>query len=236
MQHQHKVTYFFGNQESFINPTLVNNIFSTIFTLKECEPKMAYTLNNYLEGRETPANAIHALGIAMPKLVFHEKFPNGYNASCIHKILNLLPIENIELDVDHFLEEQNIVLDALNRGRYLKKVRVINCHEVIVTLPPTVSTIQIHTEDEILAIREIVKLENVKKIGLIGGGISPQTLSNIMDRTTWLDELDLYRTEISSATSFSRASARILNIITREVKIEGILYSPEDVHKFLYGY
>lgn len=209
---------------------------STLSSTEEREPIMANIINDYLVGRETPANAIHALGISMPKLVFHEKFPDGYNALCVRKVLNLLPIDNIELDVDDFLEEQGCVIDALGQGCYLRKVRIINCHEIIVTLPPTIASVQIHTEREILAIKEIAKMENVKKIGLIGGRINVQTMTNIMDRATWLDELDLYGTEITSAAAFSRASARILNVVTNEVKIEGVQYSPNDVHQLLFGY
>lgn len=196
---------------------------------------MEKALNNYFDGRETPANTIHALKIEIPALVLCETFSDGFSAERMSKIFELLPVREIELGMEDAWDTQGVIEGALSRGHYLERVRILNCHEIIQTLPPTVKTVQIHTDCEILAIKNVVKMENVRKIAMIGGRIDMQTLINIMDRTTWLEELDLYKTEITSGQGLCRAAARILNVITNEVKIEGKTVSQDDVRKILYG-
>lgn len=192
-------------------------------------------LEDYLYGRETPANAIYGMRIAIPPLILSETCPEGFTAEIIRKIFNLLPVEEIELDLNNSLETQNEILTALTHGHYLAHVRIHNCIDPIISLPTTVTAVELHTEREIPLIKNVVKMENVKKISIIGGRIDMQTSLNIMDRTTWLEELNLFKTSITTNTGLVRAASKIMEIKVEEINISGRPSTQNDVNRILYG-
>lgn len=196
---------------------------------------MARILNQYFEGRETSANAIRAMGINVPPIVMTDFFPDGYTAENIRKIFNLLPVEEIEIDMHNSLDIQGRITAALTHGHYLKRVRLLNCYETIDILPTTVTAVEIQTEQDILPLRNIAKMENIRKIAMIGGRVDMQTLIHIMNRSTWLEELDLCEAEITTAAGLCRAASKIMEIITTDVKIDGKSVTREDVNKILFG-
>lgn len=108
--------------------------------------------------------SIHELRIAIPPLILSETCPEDFTAETIRKIFHLLPVEEIELDLNHSLYTQSEILTALAHGHYLAHVRIHNCIDPIISLPTTITSIELHTEHETPLIKNIVKMENVKKI------------------------------------------------------------------------
>lgn len=197
---------------------------------------MEKTLNDYFNGRVIPSNVLHAMEIEIPTLNLSEIFSDGFNGERIKKLFELLPLKEIELEMEDAWEGQDDIERALSSGNYIQRIRVMGCREIIKTLPPTTTTVEIHTDHKITAIKNVVGMENIRKIAMIGGRIDMQTLINIMDRTTWLEELDLCGTEITTKQGLCRAAARILNLIATNVNIEGKPVSQEEVRAILYGY
>lgn len=131
------------------------------------------------------------------------------------------------------LDTQGRITAALTHGHYLERVRLLNCYETIDILPTTVTAVEVQTEQNIMPLRNIAKMENIRKIAMVGGRVDMQTLMNIMDRSTWLEELDLFEAEITTATAPCRAASKIMEITTIYVKIDGKSVKREDVRKIL---
>lgn len=197
---------------------------------------MEKTFNDYLNGRVVPSNVLHAMGIEIPTIKLSEIFSDGFHGERIKKILELLPVKEIELDIEDAWEGQEDIERALAGGSHIRRIRIMGCHQTVKSLPPTTTKLELHTNHRIAAIRDVVGMENVRKIAMVGGRVDMQTLINIMDRTTWLEELDLCGTELATKQGLCRAAARILNIIAADVKIEGKMVSQEEVHAIVYGH
>lgn len=192
-------------------------------------------MKDYFNGRVVPSNVLNAMEIKIPTLILGETFSDGFNDESIKKLFELLPVREIELDMEEAWVSQDAIERALSGGNYVRRIRVMGCRQIIKTLPPTTTTVEIQTDHKITAIKTVVGMENIRKIAMIGGRIDMQTLINIMDRTTWLEELDLCGTEITTRQGLCRAAARILNLIATDVIIEGKLTSQEEVRAILYG-
>lgn len=192
-------------------------------------------MNDYINGREIPSSVLHAMEIEVPTVVLSKTFSDGFHGDQIRKLFQLLPVREIEFDMDEAWESQDAIERALASGNFIERVRMMGCRQIIKTLPPRTTKVEIHTNHKISAIKNIVSMENVRKIAMVGGRIDMQTLINIMDRTTWLEELDLCGTEITTTQGLCRAAARILTLTATEVKIEDKLVSQEEVNAILYG-
>lgn len=192
-------------------------------------------LCNYFNGLETSAAAIRALNIEIPFIRLSDAIPDGMTPEKIRKLLNLLPIKSLEVDLDTYWGEHRDILMALNHGRWLTKLRLMNCRETIHYLPINIREIDIYALDEtVTAIKEIVKLEELRKIRLVNGAVDIRTLFNTTERETWIDELELVRTVITSPSGLCRSGARIYNFITTDVKLNGTPATQEQINQIVH--
>lgn len=141
-------------------------------------------LQNYFNNMETASAAISAMNIAIPTIRLTEVFPDGLTPDQLRRLLNLLPVSSMEIDLGDYWGEQNDIFMALNNGRWLNKLTIRNCNEPIRYLPISVFEIEIFAGDDVRAIQEIAKLEQLRRISLTGGSLDLKTLVNTMNLET----------------------------------------------------
>lgn len=189
-------------------------------------------LDNYFNNLETASAAINAMNIVIPNIRVCEVFPGGLTPDKVRKLLNLLPVSSLEVDMDEYWGEQHDILMALNHGRWLRKLTIKNCRDTLRYLPISVYDIEIiAVDEEVKAIQEIVKLEQLRRISLTGGTVDLRTLTNTVNRETWIEELEMVHTIITTPSGLCRSGARIYNLKTTAVKLNGVEASHDDIQQ-----
>lgn len=192
------------------------------------------TLTKFYDGTETAAAALRAMEIEIPPIRLSQVIPEGLTRNKVRKLLNLLPITSLEIDLEDYWGEPNEIMTTLTMSQFITNIRILNCNDTIIQLPISTREVEIHASPNTKAIKEVVKMENIRKIKLINGTIDTETLINTMERETWIENLELINTSIITTTGLCR-SARILKFTTTNVKINGMNVTHGEVNKILYG-
>lgn len=191
------------------------------------------TLKGYYNGRETAAAAIFALDIEIPPVNLDGIMPEGITPDKVRKTLNLIPITTLEINLRNYHGHPDEIMSIIATGQWISRLFIINCPNTIQFIPISVTEIDIEATEEAKAIKEIVKFENIKKINLNGGIIDTQTLTNMTERETLLEELILNNTIITTTAGFCRAMARVTRITANNVILNRELMSNEDIQHLL---
>lgn len=95
-------------------------------------------LGNFYDGLETSAAAIRAMNIEIPRIRLSDAIPDGMTPAKIRKLCGLLPIRSMEINLDEYWGEQKDIFMALNHGKWLNELHIINCRDTINFLPISV--------------------------------------------------------------------------------------------------
>lgn len=190
------------------------------------------TLQGYYINRETAAAAIYALEIDIPPINLGDIMPEGITRDKVRKTLNLIPISTLNVDLRDYYGHPDEILSTIATAQWITKLNITHCSFPIQFLPVSTTEVIIKATAGARAIKEIIKMESVKRISLNRGTIDSETLSNLLKRETFLEELTLKDTIFTTSIDLRRAMTKVVRIKADNIYLCGETMTDEDFHQF----
>lgn len=188
------------------------------------------SISEYFRGYQTAASALNELNITIPPIRFSNIITEGITQAKTRKILDLLPITELEIDLRDCLDSVDDILIALTTGRWIRVLTIYNVRNTIKILPTSVEEIIIHAKANSKAILDIIGMEHVRSIKLYGGLVNTATFNNLARRSTRLQNLEFINTAIETERGLCRAIVRVANFKTTNVLFNGAPASTDEIH------
>lgn len=181
---------------------------------------MNSAFNNYLKGEALPAEVSEAMNTYVPPIYLNEKI-DSFGRREIEQFLKIVPAKVVLMKIDDSWDDEEETLLGLMAGRFIERIFIYGCSHEIKYLPTSAHSVSVRARGDCTAIRQMVKMENLREITMIGGKMDEPTWVTIGERLTKIRKLELIGTRIECVRFGYRALGRINDFITKGVKLNG---------------
>lgn len=184
--------------------------------------------NAYLKDDVVAADVLKDLGVLAPALHIDEII-DGLGRREVEKLLNLVPATTVFINIGNTWDGEEETLAGLTAGRYIEKIFISECNHEIRELPQSARKVTVKTTGDCAAIRNIIGMEHIKEITLVGGRVDLHTWVRLNERATRMSKLEFIGSEIENIRYGRGGIKKVCEFKAVEAKIGGVPITQEEI-------
>lgn len=173
------------------------------------------------------AEALKAIGVCVPPVHINE-LVNGLGRREVEDILKIVPATCVLIEVDNTWDGEEQTLAGLMTGKFIEKLFIKGCSEPVKELPRSTKSVFVRAMNDCEAIQNIVAMENVKTLTMVGGRVDALTWMKLADRSTMMEKLEIIAADFKYIKNVN-GLARVREFVTRNATWNGQPMNHADV-------